>query len=120
MQLIEAEVFSDKICQLCNNDLNVFSQFRKDLTIKQKHLYRQLQENDPELASATFSSDIKPSTDELNEFIDCNPSDLLAENDEPPVVIKSEVEQIPDEFLRGAKSDEHDLWQTQFITIELA
>lgn len=77
---------SSKICQLCDNDLEAFSQFRKDLTRKQKQLYNQLQEKKPEIAGEIFNS----FKSEINEFIDCNPHELF----HPQVVIKSEAGEI--------------------------
>ena len=38
-QLLESEMFADKICQLCASDLTVFSNLRQDLVSKQKNLY---------------------------------------------------------------------------------
>lgn len=88
LKLVEADVFSDKICQLCNNDLEVFSQFRKDLTKKQTTLYNVLAEKNPEFASRLFVKS------ELNEFIDCNPNTKDEDPHHPQVIIKSEVDEI--------------------------
>lgn len=40
MQLLQSDLFSDKICQLCASDLEVFSNLRQDLVAKQKNLYK--------------------------------------------------------------------------------
>ena len=85
-------MFSDKICQLCYNDLEVFGQFRKDLIIKQNALYRAAQKH-PEIASHLFK--VKS---EINEFIDCNPTEALDDEEEdsfnPQCVIKSEADDM--------------------------
>lgn len=95
-QLFEASVFSSKICTLCSNDLEVFSQFRKDLCRKQRELYQTLREKETEIAQHIFN-DVKS---EVNEFIDCNPRQELAQDDiyfHPQVAIKSEdVEELQD------------------------
>lgn len=66
--------------------MEAFSQFRKDLTRKQKQLYQNLQEKRPGIAGEIFNS----FKSEINEFIDCNPQKLL----ETQFVIKSEVAEI--------------------------
>lgn len=84
-------MLSNQICQTCNNDLEIFSQFRKDLTLKQNALYAQLKQSQPSLASKIFN-DVKLEINEL--FVDCNPD---AEEDDvfhPQIIIKSEVEDI--------------------------
>lgn len=90
--MFESSVFSDKICQLCCNDLEVFSQLRKDLSNKQNCLYRAA-EKQPEIASRIFK--VKS---ENNEFIDCNPTLNIEEIEEdlynPEVTIKSEDNEI--------------------------
>lgn len=39
MQLLESNIFADKVCQLCASDLSMFATLRDDLVIKQKNLY---------------------------------------------------------------------------------
>jgi hypothetical protein len=39
LQLLESEIFSERICELCAQDLNVFAKIRVDLISKQKDLY---------------------------------------------------------------------------------
>lgn len=90
-------MLSNKICLLCKNDLEVFSQFRKDLTIKQNALYANLQERQPDLASKIFN--VKSEITEL--FVDCNP-DAGDDVFHPQIIIKSEiddVEPLDSEFL---------------------
>lgn len=93
-QLVEANIFSDKICQLCYNDLEVFSQFRKDLTLKQSSLYRTAEKKHPEIGSTIF----RIVKSETNEFIDCNPTESIRDDDDdlfnPEVVIKSETDEM--------------------------
>lgn len=39
LQLLESEIFSDRICKLCSEDLRVFASLREDLIAKQRALY---------------------------------------------------------------------------------
>lgn len=39
LQLLESEIFADRMCQLCARDLSVFSNLRQDLVAKQRELY---------------------------------------------------------------------------------
>lgn len=39
LQLLESDLFSEKMCELCAQDLNVFTKIRADLISKQKDLY---------------------------------------------------------------------------------
>lgn len=93
--MFESNIFSKKICQLCSRDLEVFSQFRKDLSRKQAELYRKLQEKKPEFAQDIFN-DVKS---EVNEFIDCEVQEDENECFDPQVVIKSETrDEVFEEF----------------------
>lgn len=88
-------MFSDKICQLCYNDLEVFGQFRKDLILKQNALYRAAAQKHPEIVSNLFK--VKS---EINEFIDCNPTESLVDDEElfnPQCIIKSEGNELEQE-----------------------
>lgn len=87
-QLIDADIFSSKICQLCNNDLEVFHNFRKDLVQKQKKLY---------------SAVIHPSnqdhfllkTEEVHEFIECSGStedEVIEDYEKSEFRIKVEID----------------------------
>lgn len=76
---------------MCSNDLEVFSQFRKDLIIKQNALYANLTKRQPELASKLFS-DVKSEVKEL--FVDCNPDTEEDDVFRPQIIIKSEVDDI--------------------------
>ncbi|KAL7010937.1 hypothetical protein ACKWTF_014017 [Chironomus riparius] len=65
IELIDSEIFSSKICQLCSNDLEVFHNFRKDLVQKQRKLYSAVVQ--------TTDQDIKVlKSEETNEFIECS------------------------------------------------
>lgn len=76
---------------MCNNDLEVFSQFKKDLIVKQNALYANLTKRQPELASKIFS-DVKSEVNEL--FVDCNPDTEEDDVFHPQIIIKSEVDDI--------------------------
>lgn len=39
IQLLDSDIFADRICQLCSSDLKVFANLRDDLIVKQKTLY---------------------------------------------------------------------------------
>lgn len=78
---------------MCLQDLEVFSQFRNDLSKKQNALYNLLKEKEPQLATKIFN-EVKA---EINEFINCNPMETMDEEDElmhPQVIIKSEIDDI--------------------------
>ncbi|XP_070502660.1 zinc finger protein Paris-like [Chironomus tepperi] len=62
IELIDAEIFSSKICQLCHNDLEVFHNFRKDLVQKQRKLY----------SAIVQSTDQILKSEDTNEFIECS------------------------------------------------
>lgn len=100
--MIEAEILSNKICELCSNDLDVFSQFRRDWTVKQNLLNKAF-EQQPEL---TFISSVKS---ELTEFVDSagenemysfeNTSDAEDETFLPQASIKHEaIEVLTDDY----------------------
>ncbi|CRK93151.1 CLUMA_CG006464, isoform A [Clunio marinus] len=97
IELIESKDFSSKICLLCNNDLEVFSHFRKDLTDKQKFLYKTLNEKEPHQTEVDIfnenSFELKPNVD---DFVACNTSNLLEEeiNFDNQIQIKLEAEEI--------------------------
>ncbi|KAG5669668.1 hypothetical protein PVAND_017551 [Polypedilum vanderplanki] len=63
LELIQADNFSSKICQLCDKDLEIFQNFRRDLMQKQRKLYN----------SVGYNQNNLPMKPEINEFIDCNP-----------------------------------------------
>lgn len=84
MKLLEYPSLSRKICQLCNNDLEVFYQFRKDLIRKQKDLYRILKEKEPTIFK------------ENNDFVEHS-----IEND--LVFIKSETNELEEIELKSEK-----------------
>lgn len=107
-QLIKSDELSSKICQVCNNDLDVFSQFRSDLKVKQYWLYQALEQEHPEYASLVSNV----TKLEVNQFIEC-PIDLSWESSEnlaqkcddmfQSAVIKTEdyenIEELEEEYL---------------------
>src|SRR5690349_14643344 len=75
---------------MCSNDLAVFSQFRKDLIMKQNILYRAMQ-NRP------VSNDLAEVKSETTDFVECNQNEEYGSLDQtsndifqPQVIIKSE------------------------------
>lgn len=84
---------------MCNNDLDVFTQFRNDFIMKQKILYRELEQEEPDHGTLAASNQLK------NESIECDEFDSSSEDTAQKIedisqnhVVMMKSEEIEEEF----------------------
>lgn len=83
-QLLESEIFADRICQLCQSDLTVFSHLRDDLISKQRSLYQ--------LAGLDPNGTIEVN-DEIEESSSCEEQYESTELEDTAMYVEEEIEE---------------------------